>query len=237
MWGRKKETGNTFLRRGDRYDESYDMMRAVRDTRFKYIRNYMPENPYLLWIPYRNRHPALQEMWRLHLSGDLKGVQNAMFQKRPVEELYDTGGPDPFEVNNLADDPAHAETLARLRRALDEWRDKYDTWGDVPEDQMVFRMWQGRRQPQTGLPVFVPICERKPRTTRRARRRHVSRADDRAVLLRDTGRVYGVSTRRRMSAGGCIPTPFDCPKARRGFGRRPFGLDTKRARKLKRHLW
>ena len=115
----------------------------------------------MLWIPYRNRHPALQEMWRLRLAGELEGVQNAMFRQRPVEELYDTEA-DPFEVNNLADDPAHAETLDRMRYALDEWRDNYDTWGDVPEDQMVFRMWQGTSQPRTGTPVFVPICEENP---------------------------------------------------------------------------
>jgi arylsulfatase A-like enzyme len=34
----------------DRYDESYDMVRAVRDNRFKYIRNCYPEKPYLQWI-------------------------------------------------------------------------------------------------------------------------------------------------------------------------------------------
>ena len=71
----------------DRFDESYDMMRAVLDKKFKYIRNFMTGNPYLLWIPYRNRHPALQEMWRLHLAGELEGPKNVMFQKRPIEEL------------------------------------------------------------------------------------------------------------------------------------------------------
>ena len=45
------------------------MVRAVRDRRFKYIRNYRPDLPYLGWIPYRNRHPILQELWRLHLEG------------------------------------------------------------------------------------------------------------------------------------------------------------------------
>ncbi|MBD3321960.1 MAG: sulfatase-like hydrolase/transferase, partial [Chitinivibrionales bacterium] len=46
----------------DRRDEAYDRVRAVRDKRFKYIRNYHPEQPYLLWIPYRNKLPILQEM-------------------------------------------------------------------------------------------------------------------------------------------------------------------------------
>ena len=32
----------------DRYDESYDMIRAVRDKKYKYIRNYYPDKPYLL---------------------------------------------------------------------------------------------------------------------------------------------------------------------------------------------
>jgi len=53
----------------DRHDEAYDMVRAVRDKRFKYIRNYYPGKPYLLWIPYRNKHPIIQEMWRLYLKG------------------------------------------------------------------------------------------------------------------------------------------------------------------------
>ena len=146
----------------DRYDESYDMMRAVRDNRFKYIRNYYPEKPYLLWIPYRNRHPIMQEMWRLHLSDALEWPQNIMFQSsRPPEELYDIAS-DPFELHNLADDPAHAQTLMRLRRALDDWRISCDTYGDVPEDQMVFRMWQGREQPRTAPVVFVPVCSENP---------------------------------------------------------------------------
>ncbi|MBT5830663.1 MAG: sulfatase, partial [Candidatus Latescibacteria bacterium] len=143
----------------DRFDESYDMMRAVRDKRFKYIRNYHPENPYLLWIPYRNRHPILEEMWRLHLADELEGPQKLMFQtRRPVDELYDTDN-DPFEINNLADDPAHAETLIRMQMVMDDWRAECDTWGDVPEDQMVFQMYQGKEQPQTAAPVFIPICE------------------------------------------------------------------------------
>ena len=146
----------------DRYDESYDMMRAVRDKRYKYIRNYCPEKPYLLWIPYRNRHPILQEIWRLHLAGELNKAQLVMLQSsRPVEELYDTEK-DPFELNNLADQPRHGETLCRMRETLDDWRELYDVWGDVPEEQMVFRMYQGKEQPTTAPVVFVPICEDSP---------------------------------------------------------------------------
>jgi hypothetical protein len=144
----------------DRHDEAYDMVRAVRDRRYKYMLNCRPELPYLLWIPYRNRHPIVQEMWRLHLAGELEGPQRLMFEPRPPEELYDTEE-DPHEINNLAGDPAHAEVLERLRRALDAWRREVGDWGEVSEE-MVRRWYPGGGQPQTAAPVMVPICEESP---------------------------------------------------------------------------
>lgn len=50
------------------------------------------------------------------------------FLHRPAEELYDLAT-DPDEVVNLADDPAHAGTLAELRAQLAEWRiATHDPW-------------------------------------------------------------------------------------------------------------
>ena len=42
------------------------------------------------------------------------------YYKRPAEELYDLNA-DPLETKNLAADPAHAATLAKLRADLDGW--------------------------------------------------------------------------------------------------------------------
>jgi len=145
----------------DRYDESYDMVRAVRDHRFKYIRNCRPELPYLLWIPYRNRHPILQEMWRLHMADELEGPQKLMFGSRPVEELYDTEA-DPHEIHNLAADPAHASELERLRAELDRWLAEVGDMGRMPESEMVRQWYPNGEQPQTAPVVFVPICEESP---------------------------------------------------------------------------
>jgi len=147
----------------DRYDESYDMVRAARDKRFKYIRHYRPDLPYLLWIPYRNRHPILQEMWRLHMAGKLEGPQRLMFQPRPVEELYDTQA-DPWEIHNLAADPAYAPEIHRLRLALDAWRDEVGDLGEMPESEMVRQWYPDGQQPQTAAPVLVPICDASPGT-------------------------------------------------------------------------
>ncbi len=146
----------------DRSDESYDMIRAVRDKKYKYIRNYYPEKPYLLWVPYRNRHPVMQEMWRLYAEDKLEGDQLVMFQSpRPVEELYDVEN-DKFELNNLAEDAGHANVLERMRGALAQWQSEFGDMGDIPEEQMVAKWYPNRVQPQTASPIFIPINESNP---------------------------------------------------------------------------
>jgi arylsulfatase A-like enzyme len=146
----------------DRYDESYDMVRAVRDRRFKYIRNCRPDLPYLLWIPYRNRHPIVQEMWRLHLAGELNETQSLLFKyPRPVEELYDTEV-DPCEINNLAGDATHEGEIVRLRGALDAWLDEVVDMGRVPESEMLRSWYPDGVRPVTAASIVIPICEESP---------------------------------------------------------------------------
>ena len=60
-------------------------------------------------------------MTRLKEEGKLKPYQLACFlDPRPAEEFYNILE-DPFELNNLADDPEYKDLLARHRIALDEW--------------------------------------------------------------------------------------------------------------------
>jgi hypothetical protein len=140
----------------DRFDESYDMVRSVRDKKYRYVRNFYPEKPYIIWVPYRNRGPAMQEMLRLHVEGKLEGAQNIWFSdKRPPEELYDCEA-DPHQINNLADDSAYLDVLERMREVLDEWRRNTGDMGDISEEAMVHQMWQGGVPPETAQPKFVP---------------------------------------------------------------------------------
>lgn len=145
----------------DRYDESYDMVRAVRSKQYKYIRNYYPEKPYLLWIPYRNRHPVMQEMWRLHAEGNLEGDQSVMFRPRPPEELYDVEN-DKFELNNLADNSEYTVTLEQMRNALTDWQAEFGDMGNISEEQMVAMWHPDGTQPQTASPIFIPINTSNP---------------------------------------------------------------------------
>ncbi len=103
-----------------RMDERYDLIRAVRDKRFKYIRNYLPHLPYAQRINYMEQMPTMREFRRLAQLDDppeLDGSAGLFLRPRkPDEELYDTVA-DPDEVRNLVDDPAYAEVLERLRAA------------------------------------------------------------------------------------------------------------------------
>ncbi len=148
----------------DRLDLSYQMLRAVRDKRYKYIRNYYPEQPYLLWDPYRNDHPVMQEMWRLYVEGKLEGDQLVMFQSpRPAEELYDVEN-DKYELNNLAENAAHADVLKRMRETLTAWQSEFGDMGDISEEEMVAKWYPNGIQPQTASPLFIPINASHPGT-------------------------------------------------------------------------
>lgn len=141
----------------DRYDTAYDMVRAVRDRRFKYIRNFHPELPYQLWIPYSYTHPGMQEIWRLHREGKLDATKQRLLQtSRPPEELYDLSA-DPHELVNVAGNPQFGGELSRLRRILDDWRSEFDRYGDVPETEMIRRWYPNGVQPVTAEPLFIVI--------------------------------------------------------------------------------
>ncbi len=140
----------------DRYDEAYDMVRSVRDRKFKYICNLDVTKPYLLWIPYSLKHPISQELWRLRAEGGLEGSGMTLFQSRVPEELYDCEA-DPHELFNLAHDPAYANVLARMRQALQEWRERCGDLGELPEVTMVRSMWPNGEQPVTAAPVAVVL--------------------------------------------------------------------------------
>lgn len=117
----------------DRGDETVDRIRTVRDRRYRYIRNYYPERPFLQLNRYKEfTYPALPVMRELYAAGRLTPVQARLLAPtRPADELYDLDA-DPFEIDNLASDPAHRDTLERLRRELDAWIDRSTTRDGFP---------------------------------------------------------------------------------------------------------
>lgn len=121
----------------DRMDESYDMFRAVRDGRFKYIRNYMPQRPYSQSSSYADNSDIMREIRRLNAEGKLNAEQSLfMRDKKPKEELYDVAA-DPYELKNLAEDPEHDAKRTELAAALDDWMLAIRDLGIVPEGMLM----------------------------------------------------------------------------------------------------
>jgi len=123
----------------DRMDETFDRIRAVRDTGFEYIRNFHPELPYSQVNAYNEQNPTMRVWRQLHEQGKLTGAPEAFFAPtKPPEELYDTAT-DPEEIRNLAGDPKYRTVLERLRGVLDRWIKDTKDLGEVPENELVKR--------------------------------------------------------------------------------------------------
>lgn len=122
----------------DRMDDRYDQLRAVRDRKYKYIRNYRPDQPWAQYISYMYEMPTMKTWQRLHDEGKLNDVQDRFFRTKPAEELYDTEA-DPWEIRNLAEDPARRETLDRMRAELRRWMIEIRDLGFLPEAELRSR--------------------------------------------------------------------------------------------------
>jgi arylsulfatase A-like enzyme len=102
----------------DRFDEKYDMVRAVRKGKYKYIRNYQPFNFDGLMNVYRYKQLAYQEWAELYKSGKLNKIQSRFFEPKSPEMLFDVEK-DPYETNNLVLDPEYKDEVLKLRERLD----------------------------------------------------------------------------------------------------------------------
>ena len=116
----------------DKMDETHDAMRAIRSKDFKLIQNLMPERAWLQFSQYKEgAYPMLAEMQVLYAKGLLTPEQAAFFAPtKPVIELFDLRK-DPYEVHNVANDPAYAAVKAEMLSELTHWRT------DVIRDQGV----------------------------------------------------------------------------------------------------
>jgi len=122
----------------DRMDERYDLTRSVVDKHYRYTRYYNSNRIWMQQLEYLWRAPSMASWEREFLAGRCNEVQARYFNTKPVEELFDIEK-DPWEVNNLAGDPAYAERLVRMRLAsLDMAREMRDA-GFIPETDRNIR--------------------------------------------------------------------------------------------------
>ncbi len=133
----EQQTGDpefAYMFRG-RMDERYDMSRAVRDHKYRYIINYMPYRIYGQKLEYLWRAPSIRSWEKAYQEGKCNDIQSVFWNKKAVEELYDTEN-DPWEVNNLAENPEYSNVLVRLRKANNEWMISIKDCGFIPEAEL-----------------------------------------------------------------------------------------------------
>ena len=143
----------------DRVDEVRDLARSVRDSRYLYIRNYMPHLGYNQPTAWPDSGEIRHEFYRLTNSKKMSGAQwHFAGPTRPVEELYDCQA-DPQNLKNLARSKAHQKILKQLRtehlRHITETADL----GFLPESeawtmfakQTGWEIGQARRIPLAGI--------------------------------------------------------------------------------------
>jgi len=122
----------------DRMDERYDIIRTVRDHRWRYTRNFMPWKPYLQWLSYAERNNTMKDLRLQTNAGAMPSAARLfMSERKPIEELYDTVT-DPHELHNLAEstDPEHQEALQQMRATLQNWQAETHDLGFLPEYEL-----------------------------------------------------------------------------------------------------
>ena len=119
----------------DRMDERYDIIRMVRDQRYRYIRNY---EPYKTWYQYMNTPEKGRTMLEIRSAAagiPSPAVARFLEERKPLEELYDVAN-DPHEIHNLAQDVRHQEKLNELRRQHLDWVVETRDLGLIPEAEL-----------------------------------------------------------------------------------------------------
>jgi arylsulfatase A-like enzyme len=119
---------------GQRFDaRMIRFVRAVTDGQYRYIRNFNPHLHRGILAGYPHGQAGWLSFYDKYKADNLSPAQAAFWQRpQPVEELYDTTS-DPWEVKNLANDPAHAARLKKMRTAVLSKMTEIRDSGMVPE--------------------------------------------------------------------------------------------------------
>lgn len=99
-------------------------IRSIRDDRYKLIVNLLPETEYynrFMMTRERKDRNTVWFSWVDKAADDPNAKKiTSRFVNRPPVEFYDLQN-DPFELNNLASDPAQAKRIETFKKELQAW--------------------------------------------------------------------------------------------------------------------
>jgi len=125
----------------DRTGESHFQSRAIRSRRYKYIRNYRHDfSINEMATAYRRaNHPIYHLLNILDEQSRLSPAQSYLVEDLPAEELYDLRA-DPYETNNLANDPDYQDPLRTLRSRLETHLEETGDQGLQPDSEQIVQV-------------------------------------------------------------------------------------------------
>ncbi len=137
----------------DRCDMTVFRFRTVRDARYRYIRNFTPDRPFLQFNAYKEKQYPVWNLIKELAAQDKLTPEQAVLAAptMPEEELYDLQS-DPFEMHNLAksNQPEHRAALERLSGVLMTWIEQTNDQGRIPEPEEVSKNEGSTKGPPKG---------------------------------------------------------------------------------------
>jgi len=118
-------------------------IRSIRSRQFKYVWNFTPE------VQFKNvcMQSKTFRSWQAKAKSDDPDAAEKVrrYQERPGEELYDVTT-DPYEWNNLADSPEHAQIKSELRTHLLGWMKNMGDLGQQTELDALAHQTRGENR-------------------------------------------------------------------------------------------
>ena len=111
----------------------FDPSRSVYDDRFHYIRYYTPYKIHGLRQGFQWGMPAQLAWDTLFHFGKIATEHKQYYQPKPYEMLFDLQA-DPWEMNNLANNPSHQAKLQELSMATVQHQEKINDLGFFPRE-------------------------------------------------------------------------------------------------------
>jgi len=122
----------------NRIDETPGLERSVMKDKFVYTRVFSPYLPTVKNEGYHYNSDILRSTRKHQFYNELNVIQQEPFQPRAIEYLYNLEN-DPWEINNLATDPAYHTLLQELRNEMVRYALEIKDIGFMPEYEMANR--------------------------------------------------------------------------------------------------
>lgn len=124
-----------------RMDEAYDMVRTIRQGDYRYTINFYPHRPDGQHVQYLWKAPHLAAWEAYHDEGKTNENTGLFWTSRSVEGLYNIVE-DPYQVNNLAQDPSQTQRLESMRGTMTDYLLKIGDLGFIPEG-VLYEKYRG----------------------------------------------------------------------------------------------